>query len=395
MRILLVALEWPFPPQNGGAIATASFAGALVASHELTIYTLDSHATNQTEVILNSTIRRFGHPCRRPRNLWSYLGSWIKAIPLAPFRNWHPVPQAWLDQHAQEFDLLIFDHLIPAVYLKAGMPPAILIEQNAEYSLWMRAAESHKHWYLRPLLRLEALRMRSFEQKVCNAVKAVVTLTPEDRALLAPLAPATPFEVIPPCLPKDPLVGLTSLQPPPGKRILFVGTLSWEPNSDGLLWFAKDIWPLVLTHHPDAVLEVVGRGLSVAAQKTLAQVQGIHLLGFQECLAPFYSGARIVIAPLRFGSGFKLKVLEGMAYGVPVVTTTVGAEGFAINGVLPVTLCETNQQWQDSIDLLFVDDNVWAECSQIQRVAFITRFSAESRTLLFNNLTNYILHTNY
>jgi glycosyltransferase involved in cell wall biosynthesis len=315
-------------------------------------------------------------------------------MPLAQFRNWNPVAQAWLDNHAREFDLLIFDHLIPAVYLKAGMPRSILVEQNAEFSLWMRAAETHQQWYLRPLLRLEALRLRNFEQKICTAVKTVVTLTPEDKALLAPLAPNTPFEVIPPCLPRDPLVGLANPQPPPGKKILFVGTLSWEPNSDGLLWFVEEIWPQVLTRHPDAVLEVIGRGLSITAQETLAQAPGIQLLGFQKNLASFYSDARIVIAPLRFGSGFKLKVLEGMAYGVPVVTTSVGAEGFASNGEVPVTLCRTNQQWHDSIDLLLGDDIVWADCSQIQRSAFITHFSAESRTLQFKNLIDKFLHTN-
>ena len=225
MKVLLVALEWPFPPQNGGAIATATLVRALAGAHDVTVFSLNTLAEGQAEVLPEGEVQHFGLPCRRPRNLATYLQSWLKGLPLSVFRNWQPEARDWLNQHAQAYDLLLFDHLIPAQYHQAGMPPAILVEQNAEFSLWERAATAHPRWYLRPLLRLEAWRMRTFEQRACRSVQAVVTLTPEDAALLAPLAPGTRFEVIPPCLMEDPRKNLPPQSRPPGS-----GCYLWAPS---------------------------------------------------------------------------------------------------------------------------------------------------------------------
>lgn len=379
MKILLLALEWPFPPRHGGAIATASLVSALAQLGDLTVFALDDHHDGSKVAVPGGTARRYGKSSRLPRTPATYLGSWLKGLPLAPYRNWNPDVQAWVDRFAGDFDLLVFDHLIPAVYLRKGMPPAILVEQNAEYSLWERAAKTHSQWLLRPLMRLEAFRMRAFEQRICRTVRQVVTLTQEDASLLAPLAPDTPFEVIPPCLMSDPLEGRNMPSPPSGKRFLFVGTLSWEPNADGLTWFIKAIWPKILARHPDASFDIVGRGLNTATAREWARVPGLRLHGFQEDLAPFYASARAVLAPLRFGSGFKLKVLEGMAWGVPVVTSTVGSEGFGRRDPSPFPICQTEQDWMIEIDRLLMDDDAWVVQSQNQRTRFILEFSFKAR----------------
>lgn len=316
----------------------------------------------------------------------NFLRSLVRNLPMAPFRNWHPAAQDWLDQHAPDFDLIMTDHLIPMVYYRKTMPPAILVEQNAEFSLWERAAAVHARWYLRPLLAFEAARMRAFEQRACRAARTVVTLTPEDAALLSPLAASTPVEVIPPCILSAPLQGFTPPSPPSGKRFLFVGTLSWEPNSDGLLWFTREIWPQVLLRHPDATLDVVGRGLPAAAHAKLTQVPGLQLHGFQEHLAPFYAKARVIVAPLRFGSGFKLKVLEAMAFGIPVLTTPVGAEGFATGTGFPLQVCSDTSQWHTQIDSLLSDDAEWSHQSGIQLAGVRDHYSLASRSLKFEAL---------
>jgi glycosyltransferase involved in cell wall biosynthesis len=354
---------------------------------DVTVFCLDVQAESEPAQIPGGTLMKSGLSVQKARTLSSYVGSWLRGLPLAAYRNWHPEAQAWIDRQVPAFDAVVFDTLVSAVYHRAGMPPAILIEMNAEHVLWCRAAATHARWILRPALLLESLRVRAFEARACRASKTVVTLTPEDAAHLAPLAPHTRFQVIPPCLLEEPRpLGGPPLPIPSGKQFLFVGTLSWEPNVDGLLWFVRTVWPKVRERHPDAVFNVIGKGLPEAAAGFLAASPGLRLLGFQEDLAPHYASARVVLAPLRFGSGIKLKVVEALSCGVPVLTTPVGAEGFATDEGLPFEVCGTNGEWLWEIDRLLLDDEAWSSQSQRQRRAYQTRYSTEARSQAFQRL---------
>jgi glycosyltransferase involved in cell wall biosynthesis len=160
---------------------------------------------------------------------------------------------------------------------------------------------------------------------------------------------------------------------------------------DGLLWFAREVWPQVHVRHPEAEFDIVGRGLPQSAQAFLAQIPGLRLQGFQQELRPFYEKARLVVAPLRFGSGFKLKVLEAMAQGVPVLTSPVGAEGFTQGGRLPIQTCLSEKDWHSKIDRLLVEDEAWSVQSQVQRDSFLRDFTPESRGLKFNQLFEHLI----
>ncbi len=117
-----------------------------------------------------------------------------------------------------------------------------------------------------------------------------------------------------------------------GKEIIFIGGYAWPPNVDGALWFARDIWPHIHRAVPDAFFSVIGSNPTTEINN-LKDVPGINVVGYVPETAPFLNRAAISIAPLRYGGGLKGKVNEAMAYGVPVVTTSVGAQGFnAKNG---------------------------------------------------------------
>ncbi len=136
------------------------------------------------------------------------------------------------------------------------------------------------------------------------------------------------------------------------KELVFVGGYAWQPNVDGVLWFAKDIWPHIYRAVPDAVFSVVGSN-PTAEINNLKDVPGINVVGYVPDTAPFLNRAAISIAPLRFGGGMKGKVNEAMAYGVPVVTTSVGAQGFdARSGEHLIIEDDTIKFAQACIDLL-------------------------------------------
>ena len=114
---------------------------------------------------------------------------------------------------------------------------------------------------------------------------------------------------------------------PAEPRLLFVGDLRYEPNADALRWFLHDIWPAVRAATPVAHLDVAGRTHPHQFSMGHDPSTGVTIHGPVDDLEDYYRSARVVVAPIRFGSGVRLKLLEAFARGRPVVTTTVGAEG--------------------------------------------------------------------
>jgi succinoglycan biosynthesis protein ExoO len=118
----------------------------------------------------------------------------------------------------------------------------------------------------------------------------------------------------------------TDLEAPRAPVCLFVGSMS-EANRDALLWLLSEIWPAVEAARPGARLRVLG---AIAGAVDVAWPVGAEKVGYVEDLAAEYAGARVALAPLRFGSGMKIKVVEGLAHGLPTVATSVGVEGLAV-----------------------------------------------------------------
>ena len=113
---------------------------------------------------------------------------------------------------------------------------------------------------------------------------------------------------------------------------MFVGTMGWPPNEEGVRWFAKEIWPLIRERLGSAKLYLVGR--DAPSEVKGSREQGIHVEGFKQSLAPYLHEGNVFVVPILTGSGVRIKALEAIGAGMPVVTTTVGVEGLTLeNGI--------------------------------------------------------------
>jgi glycosyltransferase involved in cell wall biosynthesis len=188
--------------------------------------------------------------------------------------------------------------------------------------------------WARALARAEAARWRRLQVAACGWADRTLCVTPEDRDLLAAMG-GTRLSTVP--LGMD----LEAIQPdwaPPGgaPRFLFVGSFGHAPNRSGARLLVDVVWPLVRKAQPDAQLELVGRGwdafVSERGGAAACADRGVAVLGYVDDLGPVFRRCHAFAAPLTEGGGIKIKVLEALARGVPVVTTEVGAEGIAPAG---------------------------------------------------------------
>lgn len=160
-------------------------------------------------------------------------------------------------------------------------------------------------------------------------------------------------------------VGLVSLVPnivPTVKRttkdrkptVLFIGCYAWPPNVDAMQWFVNDVWPRIIEKRTDAELMIVG---SKAPEEitNMSKVKGVNVLGWVPETEPYLDDAAISIAPLRYGGGMKGKVNEALAHGLPVVSTTIGAQGFNAKNGEEMFIADTPEDFADAVLKLLND----------------------------------------
>jgi glycosyltransferase involved in cell wall biosynthesis len=166
------------------------------------------------------------------------------------------------------------------------------------------------------------------------------------------------------------------------KKLMYVGFLGWEPNAQGLLWFVDSVWPLLVSNHPDLEFDIVGKGADERLRAAVARHPGIRLRGFVEDLQTVYRESRVSVAPLLFGSGMKVKVLDSMARGMPTVTTPVGAEGIAAEPGRHLLIAEDAEDMADQV------------LDTLSRPELWNRLRTESRALVRDRYTWRLLFDN-
>lgn len=268
----------------------------------------------------------------------------------------------WLTTH--HFDLIQVENLEMAVYLptiKQYQPdtPVIYDAHNAEYALQQRIYESEREtlshipgaWYSY----IQAGRVRELERRVCQDVDHVIAVSDTDAQLLRDLGCKTPVSVVPNGISTSLYESRSSESIDLEKAALvFTGKMDYRPNVDAALWFAQDILPLVRLELPSAHFYVVGQSPHARLDVLRGQA-GITLTGLVPEIIPYLQAASVFVVPLRMGSGTRLKVLEAMACGCPIVSTPIGAQGLTITDGQDLLLAENAQDFAQAVIRLHRD----------------------------------------
>jgi glycosyltransferase involved in cell wall biosynthesis len=292
------------------------------------------------------------HSVQWPTAPPAIVGGYVRSGSVSSARFWHRDLARAVEQvaRARPPDVLIIEYaqLAPLVR-NVHAPLTVLSMQNVESDLVAGVACSR--WMpTRALLLAEAATVRRLERRLLRVADVVSVVSETDRARLPPTRGRV---IICPNGHEHPeLLPWRSSEP----TAVFVAQLGWRPNVDGALWLARNVWPLVRAVRPDARLLLVGRK-PASAVRDLAGPD-VEVTGTVPDVQPFLARARCTLAPLLAGGGSRLKILESLAAGRPVVSTRVGAEGLDDLVARGIVVADDPRSFADAVIALLDDANL-------------------------------------
>ena len=344
MRILMLAPHAPYPADHGAALRNLYLLKWLSRRHEVSLVTFGNPSDAGVTRVLQEYARRVQivpPPQRSPLRRLVAMGT--SRQPDLVRRLWSPDLIASLRGMLEQsiFDLVQIEGLemfglwAGACAGRRGIGPVVVLdEHNAEYSLqhtaWKVSLKA-RAWLPALYSLVQARRLRQYEQQACRSVHGVVMVSNSDEQSLRALYPRLRTCVVPNGV--DTTHYFAGERTSDGATVLFIGKLDYRPNVDAINWLCSQIWPMVRAGIPHARLLIVGRDLGRDSH-VLAQVPGVEIVGAVPDERPWFDRSDLLAVPMRMGSGVRLKVLQAMAMGVPVVSTPLGMAGVdAVAGV--------------------------------------------------------------
>lgn len=207
----------------------------------------------------------------------------------------------------------------------------VLRSHNLEYLIWQRHKDNSNNPLKKVYLSILVSQLQKYEFDILNHVDGIMAISHLDKAhYLEEAKIKTPLEVIP--------LGINieseNLHDVKKKAFFHLGAMDWEPNIQGMHWFLKDVWPLILEKAPDTTLTLGGKNIDTYNLPEFAVNKNVIIVPEVKVAKDFMKSNGIMLVPITIAGGIRIKIIEGMSYGVPVVSTTTGAEGInAADGV--------------------------------------------------------------
>lgn len=332
MRILMLTQVLPYPLASGPQIKTHYTLRYLAQRHRITLI---SFVRSEAESHMADALRPYCEAIytvllRRSRLLdgIAMLRAWATGDPFIIARDHHRGLYGLLHafDSVSAFDAVHADQLNMAPYALGMRGCRVLDAHNAVWRIAERLAQAMSPGWARALVSWEARRLKAYEGRVCAAFDQVLTVSEEDRRALEEAAGRPlPGTTIPIAI--DPVDFPPIPRAPDAKGVLHIGGLHWPPNTEGVRWFLREVWPLVRSKEPEARLFLIGARPPRDLRAWAARDPSVVVPGFVADPTPYWRQSAALIVPVRAGSGVRVKILEAWSRGIPVVSTPIGCEG--------------------------------------------------------------------
>ncbi len=345
MKFLFLTPQYPYPPHKGTTIRNFNIIANLATRHEIDLLTLGDRDFAPHRSSLDQLCHRIAIvPVRKRSIVRRAIDTLLSPWPDMGLRLWSSEFKQKLNEWLvdSKYDVIQIEGIELARYALSlprsigGLGRGLILfdNHNAEYLLQQRIAEAEivaHGWNLGAIYSsIQTRKLRGFERRMCQRADRVVAVSQADAAAIQQLDRVLKVQVIPNGVDTDYYrrENVTPIELPP-HSLVFTGTMDFRPNVDAVLWFASEVLPLIKQSISDAHFVIVGQRPH-GRLDVLRDEASITITGDVEDTRPYIAAASVYVIPLRMGSGTRLKVLEALAMEAPIVSTTLGAEGFSI-----------------------------------------------------------------
>ncbi|MFO7869387.1 MAG: glycosyltransferase family 4 protein [Bacteroidales bacterium] len=360
MNILQICNKFPYPPKDGGVIAAFSMLkGFYMTGHDVTVLSVNTsrHYThiNDLPFEVSQMAEYYDVYKKTDISFWGILGNFLfstKPYTASRFMFGRFKKKLHTILSSGTFDVIQIEGLYMCAYIpfirKYSDAQIVYRAHNVEYEIWDRLWRETKNpikkWYLKQVAR----RVEKFERHHINTYDIIVPITQRDADTYYKMGNVKPSYVAPTGVFVDEL----SVEKKQEVSSLFhIGGLDWAPNQQGLVWFLQECWPQIYARHPHVRFSIAGRNAPDWLIKEFS-VPGVDFVGEVDDAKKYMAQHDIMIVPLLAGSGMRIKIIEGMAYGKAIFSTAIGAEGIPAKSGSEIVIVESADQCVSQIDYL-------------------------------------------
>lgn len=356
-KVLQLCNKAPFPANDGSSIAIYNMAKGLIDnSIDLYLLTINTKKHFKPDANVPEAFRKKAHytsvyrntntsPAGAALNLLSGESYFVSRF---YFKAFEKQLVSLLQQ--QSFDLIQLEGLFMGVYIdvirKHSAAKIVLRAHNIEHFIWERHIANEKSRLKKYYLRLQNARLKSFELKVMAEVDAIVPITRVDEEAFRRLGFSKPMYS---CITGVDVSYYQQRQEGAVKAstLFYFGSMDWLPNQEAVMWFLEHCWPQVHKAVPGAKFIIAGRGMP----GELLHMSKPNVMVVESVTdgKAFFHKHELMVVPLLSGSGLRIKIIEGMAYGKAIVSTSVGAEGIHYTNGKDILIADTPSDFSEAV----------------------------------------------
>lgn len=359
MKILFLSPTVPYPLTDGGRIRVYNLLKQIALDNEVTLLALETQASDVDSI---SHIQQYGitthlvqHPHTLPRvSMSTLLRALFRRQPITVARYGISAYQQKLQEllASESFDIIHYEMFHTAQFHTESELPSVLSQQNVDSAIWHRLTDETSNLCYKIAYWTQKKSFQRYEHKLSPKFDAVTCTSEIDAAIFEKHCPQDRVKVIPNG------VDVTHFIPDFGAEdaahLIYIGSMDWYPNEDAVSFFVDDVLPTIRENVKNVKFSIVGGNPSDHVQQ-LADKEGIFVTGRVPEIKPYFSAATVFVVPLRIGSGTRLKILEALAMGKAVVSTTVGAEGLALQNGEEIMIADEPNQFAEVVTQLLTD----------------------------------------
>ncbi len=365
MRILWLKTELLHPVDKGGKIRTYQMLRELKRAHHVTYLTLDDGSAAADAQTLAAEycheLVRVPHHTRAKFSPGFYAElaqNLISPLPyfMSKYKSEGMRREILKRTAGEKFDVLVCDFLQPSVNVPAQLPCAtVLFQHNVETMIWRRHYEVQANPLKKTFLYGQWLKSRAYERAACRRFDRVIAVSREDRETLARDYGVTGVADVPTGVDTEFFRprGVGQREP---YNLIFTGSMDWLPNEDAIQYFTKEIMPRIKQSVPGVTLTVVGRKPYPSLVELSKRDPSVVVTGRVEDVRPYMEAASVYVVPIRIGGGTRLKIYEAMGMELPIVSTTIGAEGLPVRAGVDLFLADTPAEFARRVVALLQDE---------------------------------------